>query len=83
MDCRRLAAELRVTIDEVQSALTRLLRVRLVALRTTGEWGDLTGDGALTTSTFRQLALRRIRESAAISAAGVPRDMGSTSFAHR
>lgn len=83
MDCRRLAAELRVTIDEVQSALTRLLRVRLVTLRTTGEWVDLTGDGALTTSTFRQLALRRIRESAAISPAGVRRDVGSASLAHR
>jgi hypothetical protein len=75
-DCRRLASELCVTVDDVQNALTRLLRLRLVAVGTTGEWVDLTGGDALTAPTFRQLALRRIRESAGITPDGVPWDVG-------
>jgi hypothetical protein len=82
-DCRVLATEVGVTVDDVQNALARLLRLRLMAIRDSGEWSDLTGDAALTESAFRQLALRRIRESAGVTPAGVAREVETNALAPR
>ena len=61
MDCRWLAAELRTTADEINLALTRLLRLELIDAR----WQDRTGSAALSECEFRKLALTRIRKKAA------------------
>ena len=60
-DCRWLAAQTGVTIDEVNLALTRLLRLGLVD----GQWKDRTGLRALDEGSFRRLALARVQEKAA------------------
>jgi transcriptional regulator with XRE-family HTH domain len=60
-DCRWIAGKAEVTVDAVNIALTRLLRLRLID----GSWKDLTGAKARTASAFRKLALSRVQEKAA------------------
>jgi len=71
-DCRWLADRIAVGVDEVNLALSRLLRLGLLELRGTGEWKDLTGISNLTENDFRKLALARIRERAAADKFGSP-----------
>jgi len=64
-DGRWIAAKAGVTVDEVNLALQRLLRLRLIELNAGGAWQDRTGLPELTMAGFRRLALARIREKAA------------------
>jgi len=60
-DCRWIASQTRTTVDEVNLALTRLLRLELID----GRWRPQTGLAELTESAFRKLALERVRKKAA------------------
>ena len=64
-DCRWIAKEIGCTVDEVNVALSRLLRLRLLEITRSGEWTDLTGMAQLKPEAFRRLALVRVRERAA------------------
>jgi hypothetical protein len=63
-DSRQVAAALGVTTDEVNLALSRLLRLRLLNISPGGTWSDATGMSNLTEDSFRKLALARVREHA-------------------
>ena len=63
-DSRYVAAKLGVSADEVNIALSRLLRLRLLKADSTGAWADATGLPILTEASFRKLALARVREQA-------------------
>jgi transcriptional regulator with XRE-family HTH domain len=63
-DCRWIAARLKVDVDEVNIALSRLLRLRLLAAAAPNQWMDLTGISQLTERAFLGVALERVRESA-------------------
>jgi transcriptional regulator with XRE-family HTH domain len=61
-DCRWIAQQIGVTVDQVNLALSRLLRLRLLQVTAAGEWQDATGLRNLTEVEFRGLALKRARE---------------------
>jgi uncharacterized protein DUF4423 len=63
-DCRWIAAQTGVGLDEVNLALTRLLRLGLLRMNAAGEWQDLTGLPQVTAPAFRTLALARVRAPA-------------------
>lgn len=64
-DCRWIAGEIGVGVDEVNMAFSRLLRLELLEVRSAGKWKDLTGLKSLTEREFRRLALARVRQKAA------------------
>jgi len=64
-DCRWIASEIGASVDQVNLALSRLLRLRLLQIKESGQWKDLTGIPNLTERGFRKLALARVRELAA------------------
>jgi transcriptional regulator with XRE-family HTH domain len=64
-DCRWIANQIGSSVDAVNVALSRLLRLRLLKINRSGEWTDLTGLKRLTESAFCKLALVRVREEAA------------------
>lgn len=64
-DCRWIARQTRESVDNVNLALSRLLRLGLLELTSTGEWKDRTGLCQLTELEFRRLALLRVRQWAA------------------
>jgi transcriptional regulator with XRE-family HTH domain len=70
-DSRWTAEQTGLTIDEINLALSRLLRLRLLEIRTAGKWNDLTGLAVLTEPKFREVALARAREKAAEAAVGL------------
>jgi transcriptional regulator with XRE-family HTH domain len=63
-DCRWIAEQLNVNVDEVNIAFSRLLRLRLLAANGRERWTDLTGIPQLTEREFIGIALARVRESA-------------------
>lgn len=63
-DSRWLAEQIGVSPDQVNVALSRLLRLGLLRITAPNKWKDVTGISNLTESAFRKLALARIRESA-------------------
>ncbi|HEY6351497.1 MAG TPA: helix-turn-helix transcriptional regulator [Candidatus Angelobacter sp.] len=63
-DCRRIAAELSLSVDEINLALGRLLRLRLLELNQPGKWKALIGPGTGEPE-FRKLALKRVQQMAA------------------
>lgn len=63
-DCRWIARELNVNVDEVNIAFSRLLRLRLIAANGAEKWMDLTGMPHLAEREFLDMALARVRESA-------------------
>jgi transcriptional regulator with XRE-family HTH domain len=63
-DCRWIAGQLSVSVDEVNIAFSRLLRLRLIAANGQNSWTDLTGIPRLTEREFLVMALARVRESA-------------------
>jgi transcriptional regulator with XRE-family HTH domain len=63
-DCRVISKEVGVSVDRVNVALARLLRLRLLELGPRGRWKNLLGSRR-TEPSFRKLALIRIRELAA------------------
>lgn len=64
-DSRVVAEQAGVSVDRVNIALARLLRLRLLEIGPGGRWKDLLGPGSSTAAAFRRLALNRIRELAA------------------
>ena len=64
-DCRWIAKQIGTTVDEVNLALSRLLRLRLVEVSAGGEWRDMTNLVKPTEKEFRKLALTRVRQKAA------------------
>jgi transcriptional regulator with XRE-family HTH domain len=71
-DCRWIALQIGESVDNVNLALSRLLRLRLLEVSTTGEWKDRTGLPRLTEREFRKLALMRVRQSATELPADLP-----------
>jgi transcriptional regulator with XRE-family HTH domain len=63
-DCRWIAGQLKVNVDEVNIAFSRLLRLRLIAANGGEKWTDLTGIPQLTEREFLNMALASVRESA-------------------
>ena len=63
-DSRHVAAKLGVSTDEVNLALSRLLRLRLLKVSSSGAWSDATGLATFNEASFRKLALARVREQA-------------------
>jgi len=64
-DCRWIAAETETSVDQVNLALSRLLRLRLLEIRPAGKWRSLMGRGQATEAQFKRQALIRVRELAA------------------
>ena len=62
-DSRWLAGQLGVSVDEVNIAFSRLLRLRLIAANNREKWTDLTGIRQLTEREFLGMALARVRKS--------------------
>ena len=62
-DCRWIAEKAGCTVDAVNLALARLLRLQLIELSTSGKWKDMSG--ARSEREFRKLALVRVRQMAA------------------
>jgi transcriptional regulator with XRE-family HTH domain len=60
-DSRWIAGELGVSADEVNLALSRLLRLRLIETGGGAVWKDLTGLTEVEESSFRKIALARAR----------------------
>jgi len=63
-DCRWIAQQADLTVDQVNVALSRLLRLRLLEIGATGKWTDLTALPSLSERQFRKLALARVRQMA-------------------
>jgi DNA-binding transcriptional regulator YdaS (Cro superfamily) len=61
-DCRWIASQIGVSVDAVNMALSRLLRLGLLRMDTAGRWKDTTGLPRLTGGDFRRLALARVRK---------------------
>ena len=63
-DSRYVSARLGVSIDQVNVAFSRLLRLRLLQVSPEGVWSDSTGARILNEAAFRRIALARVRELA-------------------
>jgi hypothetical protein len=63
-DCRWVAEETGVSVDEVNLALSRLLRLRLLKIGSSGHW-EVLNCGHISEPEFRKLALIRVRQQAA------------------
>jgi hypothetical protein len=64
-DCRWIARHTGAAVDQVNVALSRLLRLRLLEITSTGAWKELTGLKELNRESFLSLALTRVREKSA------------------
>src|SRR5882724_10026452 len=64
-DCRWIAGQAAVSLDEVNVAVARLLRLGLIEMTADGAWRDRTGLTRVSEREFRNLALERVREKAA------------------
>ena len=62
LDCRSLADQISVSVDAVNLALSRLLRLGLIRMDEPGKLTDLTGVVSLSEARFRKLVLTRVRE---------------------
>jgi transcriptional regulator with XRE-family HTH domain len=60
-----IAGRLGVSVDAVNVAFSRMLRLGLIGTTPQGRWKDLTGLSRLTEREFRTLALAKVREKAA------------------
>ena len=63
-DSRWIAEQLGASVDQVNVALSRLLRLRLLSMDSTGRWTDASGVAARGEREFRKVALARVREKA-------------------
>jgi transcriptional regulator with XRE-family HTH domain len=59
-DSRWLAGEIGVSVDEVNVALSRLLRLGLLEIKSPGVWTDKTGLGEITAQSFRKYVAERM-----------------------
>jgi adenosyl cobinamide kinase/adenosyl cobinamide phosphate guanylyltransferase len=60
-DCRWIAERIAASVDEVNLAVSRLLRLRLIQV-SHAVWKDTTGPRCLTAGEFRKVALARVRK---------------------
>ena len=74
-DSRWIAGETGATVDEVNIALARLLRLRLIEMPSPDRWIDLL-PAAETERDFRRIALNRVRRQAAEHDVVLPRVRG-------
>jgi hypothetical protein len=63
-DCRWIGRQLNASVDQVNVAFSRLLRLRLIAADGVNNWTDLTGIPQISEREFLGMALARVRESA-------------------
>ncbi len=61
-DCRWIAKKIGASVDEVNLALSRLLRLGLLEINGDGEWKDASGLRRFTAGEFRKVALARVRK---------------------
>lgn len=64
-DCRWIAEQVGVGVDEINVALSRLLRLRLLAIGSRGRWRGLDDVTEMSEAQFQRHALVRVRELAA------------------
>ena len=64
-DSRWIAHQIGASVDEVNLAVSRLMRLRLIEAGEASKWSERTGLARLTEENFRTLALVRVREQAA------------------
>lgn len=64
-DCRWVAQQTAVNVDQVNVAFTRLLRLGLITTSDSGDWCDAAGPAARTKAGFVRLTLTRVRQMAA------------------
>jgi hypothetical protein len=64
-DSRWVATQLRISVDQVNVVLSRLLRLRLMEIAPGGKWKAIATPLCRTEAEFRKLALIRVRELAA------------------
>lgn len=64
-DCRWIAGRIGASVDEVNVALSRLLRLQMLEMGRTGIWKDLSNCGQRTEAEFQKRALIKVRELAA------------------
>jgi len=64
-DTRWVAERAHSSVDQVNIALTRLLRLGLLEMREDGTWRDITALEPLTEEAFRKVALESVRQAAA------------------
>jgi len=62
-DSRWLAAQANSTVDQVNMAFSRLLRLQLLTANAPDHWTETTGLKTFTQSEFQKLALSRIRKN--------------------
>jgi hypothetical protein len=61
-DCRWIARQIGATVDQVNVALSRLLRLGLLQVNAQGEWKDTSALARITEREFRKTALARVRK---------------------
>jgi transcriptional regulator with XRE-family HTH domain len=81
-DTRWIAERARVSSDEVNIGLARLLRLGLLEMNSAGEWRDMTALEPLTEQGFRMVALKCVRQAAAANGVKLGRSAHSTRCAH-
>jgi hypothetical protein len=69
-DVRWIAGQTGINADQVNVAISRLVRLELLEMSSPGAWKDLLGAAATGERNFRKLALARVRKKAAESRAG-------------
>ena len=72
-DCRWIAGRIGTSVDEVNVALSRLLRLQMLEMGRPEKWKDLTGCGQRTEAEFQKQALIKIRKLAANDGVALPR----------
>jgi len=64
-DCRWIAKQLGVSVDDVNVSLSRLLRLRLLKIERPRQWKVFVGRGTVSEAEFHKCALIRVRQLAA------------------
>ena len=72
-ESRWIAQQTGATVDQVNIALQRLLRLGLIDMQPGEAWRDLTGVRELTEKSFRRVALVRVRKMAAAQDIELPK----------
>jgi hypothetical protein len=72
-DSRWIAEQAGVTVDQVNIALQRLLRLGLMSMPPGADWRDLIGLRTLTERSFRRVALQQVRKMAAAQDIKLPK----------
>jgi transcriptional regulator with XRE-family HTH domain len=71
-DCRWIANQIGVTVDEINIAFSRLLRLGLLSTTASGNWIDRHDPPLTNARDFRRIALTRVRQKAAEARVKLP-----------